>query len=88
MDLIWQQLVVGLAVAAALAYVAWCVWRLVRGFAGHTSGGGCGSCSKCPTTSVGKELPLVSLDLNAVPGREVAGGTIPNPLNPQPGERV
>jgi hypothetical protein len=87
MDLIWQQLVVGLAVAAALAYVAWCVWRLVRGFAGHTSGGGCGSCSKCPATSVGKELPLVSLEMNAAqPGTPAATG--PNPLNPTPRARV
>ncbi len=68
MDLFWQQLVVGLAVAAALAYVAWCEWRLVRGFAGHAHGGGCGSCSKCPSTATGKELPLVSLDVNPAVG--------------------
>jgi hypothetical protein len=87
MSLVWQQLAVGLAVAAALAYVTRCVRRLVRGFTGHSSGGGCGSCSKCPTTSVGKELPLVSLDLHAAQ-QEAAGTMRRNPLNPRPGERV
>ncbi len=62
MDPFWQQLAVGMAVVAALAYIGSCVWRLVRVFRGGAGGGSCGSCSKCPSTAVGNALPLITLD--------------------------
>ena len=59
MTAIWQEIVTGAIVLAAVAYLARQLWLLL----GRKRTGGCGaSCGQC-TTSPAEDRPLVSLEV-------------------------
>ena len=64
MNFDWQTVVALVLVVLAMAYLARLAWRTfqARGGCGTCASGGCGSPSE-ESSSLGKEKPLVSIDL-------------------------
>jgi hypothetical protein len=64
MDFDWQNVTVGLIVAAALAYLARSGWQAVR-----RRRAGCGACSTCPAAKADEPAVVTLAPLNREIGR-------------------